>query len=243
MVTSPMKKESEYSSKASVEKKVWHLASYPRSGNHLVRALLEYATKSPTFGCPGAKHDTPIYSRKPNIASGVIKISEHCPVGLKSHFLNQLRRNEREHKVANILLITRDPVGAISSQICRQFSKKIYVSERAIRRAVEVGLDTYLSLLYAYRTYPIERRYHIKFEDLMDNDTALYSANELLAVVCPTATQISLSEWNSIRKLAKESQVSLVRKAQPLRKRVSVVVDKYISYDDVQFFLDTGQWQ
>jgi len=37
------------------------LLSYPRSGNHLVRFLLNYYLKIPTYGCKGNKQDIEIY--------------------------------------------------------------------------------------------------------------------------------------------------------------------------------------
>ena len=40
------------------------LLSYPRSGNHLTRFMIELLTERPTFGCPSNPLDIPIYQNK-----------------------------------------------------------------------------------------------------------------------------------------------------------------------------------
>ncbi len=73
----------------------WHIVSYPRSGNHIVRALLEYASGRPTMGCPGTRHDPPISDRQPNRKKGLIRITNSEPIGWKAHYPRELFLNQK----------------------------------------------------------------------------------------------------------------------------------------------------
>ncbi|PJE37204.1 hypothetical protein CVM52_07955 [Pseudooceanicola lipolyticus] len=222
---------------------VWHVASYPRSGNHLVRALLEYATQRPTMGCPGASRDTPIHSRNPNQQARLIVISEAEPIAYKSHFTNQIQQHEHDHRIDRFLLITRDPVEAIASHLARDFGKRLIVTERHIRIAVERELNAYLSLLYAYRAYPDERRYHIRFEDLTGaDDRSLEAANSLLRAARVPLMQLDEAEWQRVRAIAKNSQSSLSPSKQVVRDRIRAAVAERISLAEAAHFLTTGLW-
>ena len=75
--------------------KAWHILSYPRSGNHLVRALVEFSSGRPTLGAIESSKDIPIYLRSENKKLKLIDISNLDPIGYKSHWLNQARLVEK----------------------------------------------------------------------------------------------------------------------------------------------------
>lgn len=222
--------------------KAWHIASYPRSGNHLVRTLIEYAAQRPTLGCPGAARDTPIHTRPANQGAGLIKIVSDTPIGLKSHFVGQIQKHGVAHDPKGFVLITRDPVAAISSQLGREFSKSYLVTSRRMRRAIEQELDVYLALLYAYRAQPKQGRFHARFEELTAAEGSLEAANAVLGAVVPNRAAISGDEWDAIRKIAKSSQVSLSAKEQSRRNEVRDKLVEIISGHDIQRFIETGDW-
>lgn len=85
-----------------------NILSYPRSGNHLVRALVENITQSPTLGVFGGRcTDTPILSHNVNVS----------PVAYKQHFVEEIDKDRLITKSSPkyLILITRNPFDAISS--------------------------------------------------------------------------------------------------------------------------------
>ncbi|WP_146345513.1 hypothetical protein [Falsiphaeobacter marinintestinus] len=221
----------------------WHIASYPRSGNHLVRALVEFASHRPTLGCPGSTRDTPIHSRDPNAKADVIAISDSKPIACKSHFLEQILRHSHDAHAGRFLLITRDPVAAISSHLARSVGKKLYVSDRALRILVERELNTYLSLLYAYRSQPEPQRAHIRFEDLIAvGAKSLAASNALLKALDPKTPDLTAPQLDQIRALAKDSQSSLKPRKTAARDRIRPIVSARLTEADVRQFLSTGLW-
>jgi len=221
----------------------WHLASYPRSGNHLVRTLIEFATHRPTLGCPGSDHDRPIYQRGPNCDAKLIRISEPDPVAFKSHFANQIQRHDQHHLIDHFLLIVRDPVQAISSHLTRDLAQRLFLSERQIRISVERELNAYLALLYAYRAYPASRRLVVRFEDLTaPADRSLAAARALLQAMALPDDDLTASAWLQIRKIAASSQQSLGHRGEKVRSRLRQAVGARIGAADVDHFLTHGHW-
>lgn len=91
------------------------IASFPRSGNHLVRFLIEYLTGRPTLGCRGNPEDTPLHTRE-LADSSVLQHVEGEPIGEKLHFLHELETIKRTNTpVEGALLIERQPVEALLS--------------------------------------------------------------------------------------------------------------------------------
>jgi len=86
------------------------LLSYPRSGNHLVRYIIEFLTGQATLGCFSNRvQDSPIFKRYSVRLLGHVK--EDAPVAKKSHFAYELK----DHKCDKLIFILRDPVEAILS--------------------------------------------------------------------------------------------------------------------------------
>lgn len=221
----------------------WHIASYPRSGNHLVRTLLEYAARRPTLGCPGTGRDTPIYARDDSPDDSLLKIDDTQPVAFKSHFPSQILAHEHHHQVDRFLLITRAPCEAITSHLARDMRKRLFVTDRHVRKAVERELDSYLSLLYAFRAYPSERRVHVQFEALTAPPKSSRNAAKslLTAMGLPISTLFD-ADWDSIRNRAKNSQISLGQGNNHLRSRLRAAVTARVSQTEVRHFIGNGVW-
>ncbi|MDK3018358.1 sulfotransferase family protein [Pseudodonghicola flavimaris] len=221
----------------------WHLASYPRSGNHLVRSLIEFATHRPTLGCPGATQDAPIYQRPANARARLIDIRDADPVAFKSHFANQIQRHDQDYLIDHFLLITRDPREAISSHLARDLTRHFCLGDRTLRRRVEQELNIYIALLYAYRAYPARRRLHVRFEDLTAPPERSHpAARALLDAMGLPSAELTAAGWLQVRKIAAASQHSLGRRGQKVRARLRQAVGARIGAADVDHFLATGSW-
>jgi len=110
------------------------LVSFPRSGNHAFRYIIEKLTHSTTIGCQGVRHnDLPIY-----IQSDCISNADPTkrPSFVKCHFLKQIYKDHLElghfENYDNLIVfIFRDPVEAISSH-CESF-----VNVRRLIRSIQ----------------------------------------------------------------------------------------------------------
>jgi len=136
------------------------IASYPRSGNHLVRYLVEYLTGRPTLGCRDNPDDIPIYQQgSPALAHvGGPAIAE------KVHYLHELNRVE---VVTGAILVCRDPTEALLSHVgTRKGFKFLY------RRKIKQAARYYYDLIVAIdeSTYP---KLAISFDDLTSRDRAV----------------------------------------------------------------------
>lgn len=91
------------------------VASFPRSGNHLVRFLIEYLTGRPTLGCHESPLDIPIYRNgfpdEPSVLSHV------CgdPIAHKAHFVKEVGYLVQRYTIDGLILVRRHPIEAIVS--------------------------------------------------------------------------------------------------------------------------------
>jgi len=92
------------------------VASYPRSGNHLVRFLVEYLTGRPTLGCRGNEHDVPIHLNafpEPNLLAHV----GGEPIGQKVHSADEVAEALAGDEIKGTILILRHPAEAVMSYV------------------------------------------------------------------------------------------------------------------------------
>jgi len=89
------------------------ILSFPRSGNHLTRFIIEYITGRPTMGCLGNASDVPIHQNTFEETPDILSHVTGEPVGYKSHDLRMLFELIEEKNCSQLLLIERDPVEAI----------------------------------------------------------------------------------------------------------------------------------
>jgi len=213
------------------------ISSYPRSGNHMLRAVLEYATRRPTLGCPETNNDPPIFEREPNRNEKLISIESDLPVGLKMHSLRDFALWERQGPefVRQMLLITRDPVEAISSHLLRAFRKKWFVSDKSLRRAVAGELSFYLESVVLFRSYDDQNRFRVSFEKLKGPDNTRY-VNEILREIGIDAS-LSEEELRRVLRLSKDSQKSLKPVQQNLQNKVKKEVARMVSSEQIERLL------
>ena len=84
--------------------------SYPRSGNHLVRTLIEVMSGRPTLGCPGNPNDVPIHLKVEARGTGSIAMRSLHPIAHKSHFLRHAVIHEANSPGTwGLIFLTRDP--------------------------------------------------------------------------------------------------------------------------------------
>ena len=76
------------------------LLSYPRSGNHLVRFLIELLTERPTSGSPGNGKDIPIYKNM---------FSQPVPFNIKPGTPFYYTKSHKPRPANTLIVIVRDP--------------------------------------------------------------------------------------------------------------------------------------
>lgn len=126
-----------------------HLISYPRSGNHLTRFIIEYISCRPTHGCIGGHSDTYICAKQfenPNLLHHV-KMSDP-PIVYKSHIIPETIGKK-------VIIIIRDPFECIT-----RHKKKRFIIEG------ENSLHTYMTLIDYYHKFDGDKLL-IYYEDLI----------------------------------------------------------------------------
>lgn len=215
------------------------IMSYPRSGNHLLRGVVEYASHRPTLGCPGSRRDTPIYQRAPNQQAQVIQITRDQPIGYKAHTLNCVWQHTRasRRRLKTVLLLRR-PVDAISSHLLR-FLDSMYLSDKTLNREVERAISMYLEPVMFFRQTPAEERTLVRFEDLVALETGPLAAARVLAFMNlpPQTVRLQAPEWKAVAEVTRDSQESLGRVRDSRRKRVREAVAGKISENEVLRYL------
>lgn len=217
----------------------WHLISFPRSGNHLVRGLLEAASGRKTLGCPGAKNDTPIYKRIDTEQQKILDVDPFKrPVAMKSHFATEIWRHGKKYPGAGVILITRDPVDAISSHLLRGIDTEKKLRLRDYGREIEQLQREYLHLLYVYKSYPEEMRYHIKFKDLMgsEKDISLI-LSQISKKMNASFRPLTNEKIAEIKSLTKDTQSSLIKPNPIVKGVLRKAIQLRITNKEVEDFL------
>lgn len=234
----------------------WHIVSYPRSGNHAVRALVEYVTKRPTVASlEGTESDKAIYLRSANQAAKVIKIDDDEPVGYKAHSLQRLVENAaRSPSPFGLILITRDPADAIVSHLYPKYErwksklekKRLFFAKHRRktweefnwRAEIRDNYNSYLSCVFAYLAWKGRPRIHLKYEDLTRDGYAFaQSFSQKLGAdgtldPSETETVLSLSRDSLNRKAGRKRDPELVGELQGL-------IAKHGTYDEILDIIDT----
>lgn len=140
------------------------------------------------------------------------------------------------------MLITRDPVEAITSHLVRKFQGKLFITNRSLRRAVESEVDIYVALLFAFYAKPKSRRLYVRYEELTDKSSGLAEAQRIIFAVLGDRPAIAHHQWQHICEVALTSQSSLGEHSYALRERIANKVALYITYEEVEGFLATGEW-
>ena len=136
------------------------LLSYPRSGNHWTRYIIEALTDRPTYGC--GPDDRPIYTniwKQKSVLPSVAPLAQ--PAAQKMHFVEPKSKGCSTHNsyCSHLIFIQRDPHETIPRNIGR--SKPWSKSE------VSAAVDHYISLINYYERFT-GPKLHISYERLME---------------------------------------------------------------------------
>lgn len=218
------------------------LVSYQRSGNHLFRAILEFAYSRPTLGTDNTTKDGPIFLREPNRKSKAIDVRQTEPVAYKAHSLGNVMFWHRRDPtcLGSTILLLRDPVDAIASQMLRSRRWRWFFTERQLQRSVVQQVDLYLEPVFVYLACPPANRLCVKFENIVSDPSADYVNGILGLIGCPRT--INQEELQSIKRVAKESQKSLRPVNAALKARIRHAIQQRITIDDVNALLN-ADWQ
>ncbi|HUG61719.1 MAG TPA: hypothetical protein VMP03_07730 [Methylomirabilota bacterium] len=91
------------------------IASFPRSGNHLVRFMVEYLTGRPTLGCATNPVDVPICRNTFPDDPDVLAHVGGEPIARKVHFVREIA--PMDPPASRLLLVRRDPTEALLSHV------------------------------------------------------------------------------------------------------------------------------
>lgn len=143
-----------------------YLLSYPRSGNHAVRYVLEHLSRRPTLGAddhesrmrPQGLHDLPIFLRPglfmdSSLPQGIKQLSTLRPIAIKRHNVKPIDGVER------LIFIERDPIEAILSQRGKAAADQ--------RTDLEPELEQWMTLHDYYERFPAQHKLRISFTDIL----------------------------------------------------------------------------
>lgn len=133
------------------------LLSYPRSGNHLVRFVVEYCSGRPTLGfrdhenfcIPQSLHDNPIFLRDVRI-----QIKDLRPILIKRH--------NPDFRPKKLLFLVRNPVIAILSHLGRDLNE---IPENELLREANLFMEN----CNFYRDFPGDNKMLFSLEDILNS--------------------------------------------------------------------------
>ena len=158
------------------------IASYPRSGSHLYRFLLEYVTGYYTMGCPENLRDGPIFKNNFPLSPGCLDhVSRYKCLGMKVHTLSEYRSIAAVRSIQGVHLIVRSPVKALASHVSSLYKeidgslvprpdKKVPSNKIEFNGLIAEYFERWSSLLQAYYQIfaSMENSALIKYENLID---------------------------------------------------------------------------
>lgn len=199
-----------------------------------MRGLVEFGFRRPTLGLSPGIDDT-IADLPPNRVKQVIAIEDRDPIGLKVHVLHQLHTWRKAFPGATgLILITRDPRDAITSQVLRRFQRRLWLGERSLRVEVQRGVSDYIALLNTFAAWQPAMRWHLEFERLVAKSGSLDYANAFLERV-GAPHRLDASQWQELLQVTKESQISLGTIGRRRKPRVRAMAEALLGPGGVPF--------
>jgi hypothetical protein len=137
--------------------------SFPRSGSHLVRSIIEYYSGRCTIGCNGMTHDV---NADPPICmkadAGYEHVSLSNPIAHKRHFTHKLPA-----KIDSLMLIHRTPKEALLSFEKPQYAKLIGETQTEEDwKRFEYLCELFTANIQTYNQYAGPKMI-VKYEDLV----------------------------------------------------------------------------
>ncbi|MEP3264751.1 MAG: hypothetical protein ABJN78_03205 [Hyphomicrobiales bacterium] len=157
------------------------ISSFPRSGNHLTRFLIEYLTGRPTMGCMDNPRDIPIFRTEFSENPSVLSHVSGPRIGFKSHkvydngVLINLELCER------LILIQREPAEAILAHHVRTGKLgRLLKQKKKIKRSIK----NYFALEKYYEEFS-QKKSKIVYENLISPNKSDYLPElQKLADIC-----------------------------------------------------------
>jgi hypothetical protein len=146
------------------------IASFPRSGNHLVRFFVEYMSGRSTLGCASNPDDHPLCADTYSDPAVLAHVGPD-PVAHKAHWREEVEDIYNRYPVSGIVLIERAPVEAILAHVTRRrrdFLGLIY------RRDLRDATNAYFGLSDWISHFP-GARVTLAYDDLISDDPATFA--------------------------------------------------------------------
>jgi len=137
------------------------LLSFPRSGNHLIRFIIEFLTLKPTSGCKSNNKDKPIYTnnfKDKTVLANVNKTADF--ICYKCHFVKHIKE-DFINTTHNLILIIRDPKECINRH--RSLDPK-----NKIKKQKNLHSKLYLENIEYYHNFK-NKKLLIYYEDIIQH--------------------------------------------------------------------------
>lgn len=198
------------------------LLSYPRSGNHALRFILESGTFRPTLGAgdcdrkpyPSWMIDRPLFLRK---AGSSIAIRELDPVAVKRHQVDDIYL--RKH----LILVVRDPVECILSHTRN-------LADHDFKTKFRSEVKIWLSLIHAWQHFPKKSKLLVPYQLLISEP--LQVKLNTLSFVFKTYNE------KRIRQIELEEDASSLRSVQDVHSARWMLPRKAASGDSKSYYHD-----
>lgn len=155
------------------------ILSYPRSGNHLVRFLIEYSLGRPTKGCGRNREDIPLYLNHYPDKSVLAHVDGTKPFSFeKVHY----SRNIHE-KPSQLIFIVRDPTEAIFNHM------RLYNPTARFHAGVVAEMKQFLDNVVYFMQYTGPKLL-LYYEDLIDPQKNAKSLQTLGKFIGANATVV-----------------------------------------------------
>ena len=234
------------------------LMSYPRSGNHMVRALLEAASGQPTLGCRGNRRDTPIRDRFADDRTAPFERRSEQPIAQKMHWISEELALRRDGQVAERLcLVVRDPERCVVSQLIRRLESFGKVKRwgallwlrkpRNLERTVLSEVAQWYILIDHYLASDLPKLV-VGFEDLLSVDGLAIVNDGLLPFFGVQERFDDVERMRAVADYGRESQLEDVKTLPEgvadyahLRSDIVDVVRSSVDYNEIRTRLSLPQ--
>lgn len=174
-----------------LENEVTGLLSYPRSGNHLLRYLIEWMTATPTAGCLGLADSTDVPLCKSS--QGLEHVDPNKPAKcIKAHTSDGLKCESLEGKsVSKLIFLIRNPLEVISRSVLYDLRISLFVCGNQANpdhmicpfhvNEVKIALKQYLDLVQYYSDFAGSKLL-VRYEDLINPNDPQCTRQTLLDI-------------------------------------------------------------
>lgn len=199
------------------------LASYPRSGNHLLRAYLEFLLGVESKGV--SPEDTPIFAR--------LKDLQRLPALADAPTLIKTHRPEEVPTFDALVFVTRDPLEAIGSHMRDVFAllrnqpteKDFAAQLPGCVGAYWEQVRVYQALLNAFKAFR-GPKVHVRYEALLDDVGRQHETWALICGVCRVPRE-RLLDLAATQKVIRDATVGVLLRPAASQHSATFYADKH----------------